>query len=191
MRSAWRCEAHGEVLPLVRHLRVGPDVLRSAVAHSRVPIWAPLPMPPGWCVTGLEQVGDERSGGRAVVLALTGPSPLGGPADVLLLSEEPGVGLATRHAGLTDREPDLAALLATPPEAKVETAGHPTVLWRCDAPPDRVAYVGEAGGVWFWAVLWPASAAVLLDEHVALHDLRHGLHAGVDLPIGASSPRLV
>jgi len=110
---------------------------------------------------------------------------------VLLISEEPEIGLAVRHAGLTGREPDLAALLATAPQAKVETAGHPTALWRCDAPPDRVAFVGEAGGVWFWAVVWPASAAVLLDSHVALHDLRHELHAGVELPLGAPSPRLV
>lgn len=189
MSSEFRCARHGPVLPLRRWSSVTPAVVRTVAESSHVPLWAPLPLPPGWLVTGLESAGREGDGARAVTLSLCGPSPLGGPVDLLLLSEEPGVGLAARRAGLPDL--DLLPLLGTAPDAKVETAGHPTALWRLDTPADRVAFAGEAGGVWFVAVLWPPSAELLLLEHVALHDLRAERHVGAELPVGAPTPRLV
>lgn len=188
MSSAWRCPTHGQVLPLRRWPTATTEVLRKVASTSRVPLWAPLPMPPGWTVTGLETVENDKGGVRGLTLALTGPSPLGGPADLLLVVEEPGVGLAARHAGVA--ELDLLPLLSTAPDAKVETNGHPTALWRVPGPDDRASFAGEAGGVWFVAVLWPPPAELLLLEHVELHDLRSELHAGVELPVGAASPRL-
>ncbi len=61
-------------------------------------------------------------------------------------------------------------------------AGHPTALWRAPSAADRVALVGEAGGVWLWAVLWPPAAELLLLEHVELADLRE--HPALGLPVG-------
>jgi hypothetical protein len=122
------------------------------------------------------------------VLALAGPSPLGGPADLLLVAEEPGVGLGARYAGIPSLDP--GACTAGPPDAKVEAAGHPTALWRCDSADDRAAFVGEAMGVWLYAVLWPPAAELVLLEHVVLHDLRDAAHVALDLPFGAPSPRL-
>ncbi len=77
------------------------------------------------------------------------------------------------------------------PDAKIEAAGHPTALWRTASAQDRVAFVGEASGVWLWAVLWPPAAELVLIEQVVLHDLRHAAHAAEVLPIGAPCPRLV
>lgn len=168
--------------------RVGPDVLTTAARRSAVPLWAPWPLLPGWTFTGLALAGDERSGARAAALALTGPSPLGGPADLLLVAEEPGIGLGARYAGGADVDPGPA--LRRPPEEKVQAAGHPTALWRSPSRPDRVAFVGEALGVWLWAVLWPPEAELILLEHMELHDLRDEPFAGLDLPLGAPSPRL-
>ena len=122
------------------------------------------------------------------MLALAGPSPLGGPADLLLVAEEPGVGLGARVCGIDRVDPGIAADGA--PDAKILVAGHPTPLWRCASSEDRVAFVGEASGVWLYAVLWPPAAELVLLEHVELHDLRHDAHALVDLPVGAPSPRL-
>ena len=51
------------------------------------------------------------------------------------------------------------------------------------------ADVGEALGVWLWAVLWPPAAELVLLEHVVLHDLRHEAHASLDLPLGAPDAR--
>ena len=188
MSSSWVCERHGSVHPL--HVAAHPtlEALRKAAAHSGVPVWAPLPLLPGWSVTGLAMVGDDRSPAKASVLALSGPSPLGGPADLLLVAEEPGVGVGARYAGLEALDPGECT--AGPPDAKVEAAGHPTALWRCASAPDRAAFIGEALGVWRYAVLWPPAAELVLLEHVVLHDLRASAHSLVELPFGAPSPRL-
>jgi hypothetical protein len=188
MHSDWQCERHGSVLPLRVMPRLGADVLAKAVAAAKVPLWAPVPLIPGWTATGLSVAGDERTGWRATAFAMSGPCPVGGPADMVLVAEEPGVGLGARYAGRTDTDP--GEVLSGPPEAKVEAAGHPTALWRCASAPDRVAFVGEALGVWLWAVLWPPTAELVLLEEVVLHDLRHEAHAGLDLPLGAPSTRL-
>ena len=188
MTSSWDCERHGSVPPLHVVARPAVEAVRKTAAGSGVPLWAPLPLLPGWSMTGLATAGDERSPARATVMALAGPSPLGGPADLLLIAEEPGVGLGARYAGLDEIDPGLT--VASPPDGKVEAAGHPTALWRTPSADDRVAFVGEAMGVWLWAVLWPPAAELVLLEHLVLHDLRDVAHQAVELPIGAPSPRL-
>ena len=192
MSSSWDCERHGSVAPLRTYSRVGPDVLASAASRAAVPLWCPLPLLPGWTVTGLAVAGDDRTGARGTAVALSGPSPLGGPADLVLVAEEPGIGLGARCAGAPAIDPgafDPGAFDGAP-DAKLEASGHDTPLWRCDSAEDRMAFAGEAGGVWLWAVLWPPAAELLLLEHVELHDLRHESHAGLDLPVGAPTSRL-
>lgn len=188
MSSDWRCEDHGAVQPLRVLPRLLPEVLGQQASRARVPLWSPLPLLAGWTATGLAVAGDERTGLTATALALSGPSPLGGPADLVLVAEEPGTGLGARYAGAG--EVDVEAVLAGPPEAKVQAAGHPTALWRCPSAADRVAFVGEALGVWLYAVLWPPAAELVLLEHVVLHDLRHDAHVGLALPLGAPTSRL-
>ncbi len=188
MSSTWDCERHGPVAPLYVRSRVSPELVAQAANRSGVPLWTPWPLLSGWTATGLAQAGDEREPSRAAVLALSGPSPLGGPADMLLVAEEPGIGLGAHYAGIESLDP--GDVVAGVPEAKVEAAGHPTALWRCDSAADRVAFVGEALGVWLWAVLWPPAAELVLLEHVILHDLRDGGPALLDLPVGAPSSRL-
>jgi hypothetical protein len=185
MASGWRCPDHGEVQPLRRWTRLTPELLEKA--RAAVPLWAPLPLLPGWTVTGLALAGPEGDA-RATALALSGPSPLGGPADLVLVAEEPGTGLGARLAGVDAVDP--GDLTAGAPEAKVEAAGHDTPLWRAPSAQDRVAFVGEASGVWLHAVLWPPAAELVLIEHVELHDLRHAAHAGQVLPLGAPTVRL-
>jgi hypothetical protein len=162
-------------------------VLAHVAAHASVPVWLPYPMPVGWLVTGIGYAGDDRTGARATVTALSGPAPTGGPGDLLLVAEEPGVGLGARCAGLPG--PDAGDALAGGPEAKVEVAGHLTPLWVAQGtPPDRVALVGEAEGLWLWTVLWPDTASLLLLERVTLRDVRGQLPP--DLEYGAPSERL-
>ncbi len=169
-----------------------PTASQEAIEHVRaaatVPFWVPSPLLPGWTVTGLGYAGDDRTGARATLLACAGPAPLGGVADVVLVAEEPAVGLGAGYAGLpvSTPVPDLSG----PAAAKVHAAGHPTALWTvAAAPPDRAVLAGEALGVWLWAVLWPAEAGYVLLEHVVLHDLRDRVPA--DLVVGAPSPYLV
>lgn len=198
MHSTWRCDDCGPVPPLHAPTAINDAVLASVVAEiarhpdERVPLWCPWPLPTGWTVTGVAWAGDGRGPVRATVVAGAGPSPLtGGPADLLLVAEVPGLGLANRYAGLTGVDPGPAfttAIAQRPPDAKVRAAGHPTPLWSVPSPEDRSAYVGEAEGVWLTVITWPASAGYLLAENLVLCDLVDYFPA--ELVYGAVSVRL-
>lgn len=180
MHSEWRCDSCGPVLPLHLPRHINPDVMASAVAEvSRrpggVPLWCPWPLPQGWTVTGVGWAADERSGARATVVATSGPSPLtGGPADLLLVAESPGVGLASRYAGLSGPDPGpllAEAMAGNPPHAKLKAGGHPTPMWALPSITDRSAYAGEARAVWLVGVAWPTAAGYLLADDLVLRDL--------------------
>jgi hypothetical protein len=162
--------------------------LHALATHSAVPVWMPWPLPRGWLVTGLVSAGDERTGARATVVACSGPAPLGGVGDLVLVAEEPGVGLGARFAGIEGPDPGIVPE-SRPPDAKLQAAGHPTALWTTPGDPDRAVYVGEALACWIWAVLWPESDGFLLIDDFTLIDLRDA-GAGLDVPFGALSPRL-
>jgi hypothetical protein len=185
MSSDWACAAHGSVQPFSTFR---PEHLAQVSAEAGVPVWCPVPLLPGWTAGGLGACGDGRSGSVATVVALAGPSPLGGPADLLLIAEEPGVGLGASLAGTAELDPGMIGI--GEPDAKVIAAGHETPMWRSASSSDRIAFVGEAAGVWLWAVLWPPAAELVLVEHLDLHDLRHSNHESLVLPVGAPSPRL-
>ncbi len=193
MSSAWTCSTHGEVAPF--HLGPQPltaEVLAWTAKTAQVPVWLPWPLPNGWLVSGLAYAGDDRTGARATVLAATGPAPLGGSGEMLLVAEEPGIGLGARYAGFagTDAGPDAPYLSErTAPHARVHAAGHPTALWSVDGAADRAVYVGEALGHWLWVVLWPDTAGLVVLDRFVLVDLRDAGHE-LDIPLGAPSPRL-
>jgi hypothetical protein len=163
------------------------QALHALATSSTVPVWLPEPMPVHWYVSGVGWAGDERSGPRATAVAIAGPSPLGGPAEMVLVAESPGIGLAARLAGITGTDPSA---LPGVPEAKVEAAGHPTAMWPLSVPPDRAAFVGEARGVWLWLVLWPADAALILLEQLVLRDVRDAPELGDRSFFGAVSTHL-
>jgi len=187
--SAWQCDAHGAVHPVQPVVQPSSEVVHAIATTAGVPVWVPWPLPRGWLVTGLVSAGDERTGARATALACSGPAPLGGVAELVLVAEEPGIGLGARFAGLDGPDgggvPDVR-----PPDAKLDAAGHPTALWELASTEDRAVYVGEALGCWVWAVIWPGSAGFLLIDDFALRDVRDSGAVGLDLPFGALSPRL-
>jgi len=188
--SDWQCSVHGPVLPLLPAAQPGLDLLEHAAVRSAVPVWAPWPLPVGWLLTGIRCAGDERTGYRATAVGCSGPNPVGGGGELVLVAEDPGVGLGARFAGLPGPDPG-AGFDAGPPHAKLHAAGHPTAVWCLDGLADRAVFVGEARGRWLWLVLWPESAGVLLAEDLVLADLRE-LGAEAELmPFGALSPRLV
>ncbi|MFV2017605.1 DUF6758 family protein [Micromonospora sp. LOL_023] len=213
MHSGSRCDSCGPVPPLHVAEHIGPEIVASAVLRlsggspgppgPSAPMWALWPLLPGWTLTGVGWVGEEHDAVRATVTAFSGPAPVcGGPADLVIVAEEPGVGLGNRFASLPGPDPGdfLTGLLgdAEPagdrasspggPHAKVRAGGHPTPLWSVGAEPDRSAYAGEARGLWLYAVTWPASAGYLLAEEIVLHDLSQEVPAG--MVYGAPSPYL-
>ncbi|KAB8191342.1 hypothetical protein FH608_032405 [Nonomuraea phyllanthi] len=158
-------------------------IRKSAV----VPVWLPWPLPAGWLVTGFGEVGDQRTGARASLVALTGPSLMEGPADLLVIAEEPGIGIGAAFAGLDGPDPG-EGFDSGPPNAKIHVLGHPTALWCVGGAADRAVYAGEALGNWLWTIAWPADAGCMIAlSELSLLDVRdHDL----DVPYGAFSPRL-
>ena len=123
-------------------------------------------------------------------MALSGPGVVSRQADLLLVAEEPGVGLGASYAGLvgTDPGPELASL---PRDTRITAGGHPTALWSLPVS-DRSAYVGEAEGCWLWAVVWPVGEWMVLHDDLRLVDARlpeHKAHLEA-VPTGALSPWL-
>jgi hypothetical protein len=165
------------------------ELLEHVAERATVPVWIPWPLPAGWVVTGLAYAGDDRTGGRATVVACSGPGLLGGPSDLLLVAEEPGVGLAARYAQLPSTDPGVGFDLGAP-HAKVEAAGPPTALWCLENADEPVTFVGEAKGLWLWTLIWPESAAVLMYDDLTLCDLREMRELIPEIPVGALSPHL-
>lgn len=178
--SAWQCPAHGPVLPFTSYRKPSPEALEDVRRRCGVPLWLPSPLRRDWAITGLGSVGDERERARASLLACSGPGPLGGRADLLLVAEEPGIGLGARLAGLPGPDPG-AGFDVGPSDAKIEAAGHPTPLWSLNDGTGPAVFVGEAKALWLWVLVHPDSAGVLLYDSLALRDAREpGAEAGLE-----------
>jgi hypothetical protein len=181
--SAWHCRLHGAVFPLRTGYSPDSDGLRGLLLDAAVPVWLPWPLPTGWLVAGFAGAGNSR----ACVVALSGPDPVGGLGDMLLISEEPGVGLGARFAGITGPDPGEGFATGSP-HAFVSFGNHEFPLWQVAAP-DLAAFAGEVLGNWLWIVLWPHTAGMLLVEALSLRDLRDP-GQDLDLPFGPRSARL-
>ncbi|WP_031224914.1 DUF6758 family protein [Streptomyces roseochromogenus] len=190
--DSWQCDVHGTVYPLQPVIPPSVEALGAVVHRTHVPVWMPWPLPVGWLFTGVAYAGDDRSGGRATAVACSGPGPLGGPGELILVAEELGVGLGARYAGIDGPDPGPYMNIEKPPQAKVLAAGRPTPLWHVyRTPDDRAVFAGEALGMWLWAVMWPEQSGLLMYDELVLTDLRD---AGAELdlvPYGALSPRLL
>jgi hypothetical protein len=175
------------VAPYTVFTRPGVEALEHVVKRAEVPLWLPHCLP-GWLISGFGCAGDDRDGARATVTSMTGPSPLGGASELLLVAEEPGVGLGARLAGLPGPDPG-DGFGQGQPDAKLEAAGHPTALWSLPVEGDCAVFVGEAKARWLWALVWPATAGVVMYDALALADLRDG-YIEAELAFGSLSPRL-
>lgn len=128
------------------------EALRQLAAQSSVPLWVPYPPPPGWLVTGVRWAGADRTGPVATVVACSGPHPLPTSmwdgeqairtAELLLVAEEPGVGLGARLAGLPSVDPGGAIGIGAP-ALKMRAGRHDVPLWSVD-PADGPASSGTA-----------------------------------------------
>ena len=178
---------HGEIHPLAPAKLPTTDGLHALVKHAKVPVWLPWPLPTGWLVSGFTGAGDERTGTRGSAVALSGPNPLGGPAEMLIVAEEPGVGLGAGLAGLPGPDPG-DGFAARAPHAAVKVAHHEAPLWLVESD-GKAVFAGEVAARWVWLVLWPDTAGSLLVEPLPLRDLRDP-EQDFDVPFGALSPYL-
>lgn len=172
----WHCSDHGVTTPLWRPVSPGYDDFADCLGRSRpLPSLAPWPLPPGWAISDFGAVTGESGNARACFVTCAGPTDLDGVVEVSVVSEEPGVGLGARCAGVTRTDPG-ADLGDGPPATRVRVEGHQIPLWpvstsATDSTFDRSVFAGEAHGRWMWVVLRPASAALMLVEDWPLTDL--------------------
>jgi hypothetical protein len=178
---------HGDIYPLRQVRSLSQHGLAGLVRNAVVPVMMPWPLPGGWLVTGFAAAGDDRSGARGCAVALSGPNPVGGPGEMLVICEELGVGLGAHCAGLIGPDPGDGFPNCSP-HAQVRFGNHEFPLWNLDSP-GRAVFVGELLGGWLWVLLWPDTAGTLLIESMPLRDLRDP-GQDLDLPFGARSPRL-
>lgn len=180
--SAWECAEHGAVAPFHVLQHPSAEGLAHVTRQARVPVWRPSGVGSEWECCGLGYAGDDRGGASASVVVARGPDPVGGQAEVLLVAEEPGVGLGARLAGLPEIDPGERVTAGPPPDGRILAARHPTALWPVevsDAGDERAVFVGEAKGMWLWLVVWPASAGLLVYDGLELVDHRDDAGAAV------------
>lgn len=159
--------------------------MRHVCAASGVPVWLPWPLRSGWVITSVTPAGDAVHGVPAVATVLAGPHPLGGPAELLIVAEEPGVGFAAHAAGLPGPDPGHA--FDDLPYTYVEIEDHPVPLWLVPSDRDQAVVVGERDLVWIWVVARPATAGPILVDHLAFVDARQIGEEVRLLPYGARS----
>lgn len=177
------CEHHGEVTPVGPLLEPSVEALLEQATAVATPTWLPWPLEPGWSVSGL-----TRAEGRATLVATAGPSLLEEVAEMVVVCEEPAVGLGARVAGVTDA--DVAVLVGSgPADAHVDLDGRRTPLWRVRADGERESFVGEAAGRWLWIVCLPGSTALLLAD-LALRPLAEMTGELGWVPLSAPTERL-
>jgi hypothetical protein len=187
----FRCPVHGVVAPVHGFQLPTPLLATQTALDSRLPLWLPWPLPHAWVVSGIGYAGMGPPDARASLVACSGPSPVGGPADLLLITEELGVGLGARFSGL-ERSDAGEEVGVGPSDVKPHVGGHPTPLWCVRrAPAGRAVYVGEADGRWLWLILFPDTAGALMVEPITLVDLRELGHEVDLMPFGDLCPRLV
>lgn len=184
----WTCTVHGEIYPVSPVVAPNARQVHQLIGTSTVPWWLPWPLPRGWIVGGLVHAGDDVSGIRASAVVVSGPNPLGGPGDLALVAEEPGVGLGAGLAGLEHADPGTA--VECEPQARIHASGRAIPLWWVDAPPGQAVYAGHWGGFWLWAILRPETAAALLLEDLDIADMRDLGHEVDLLPFGSPPPWL-
>ncbi|HET7385367.1 MAG TPA: DUF6758 family protein [Nocardioidaceae bacterium] len=189
----WRCSNHGPITPLWRPAQAGYEAFAEHVSRSSaIASWLPWPLTPGWAVTDFGCVAAPGQDARASFVTCAGASDRDGVVELSVVSEEPGVGLGARCAGVSRTDPG-ADIGDGPPQAKVRVEGHPCALWSVSTSEsgtdfDRSVFAGEAHGRWLWLVLRPPSAALLLSEEWTLLDVAALGPELVDLPFGGSPP---
>lgn len=193
LAPAQDCPAHGSQPVLWRPEHATYD---SLTEHLRVsdgfPTYLPWPMGSGWRVSDFGVVADVEGRAVATVTCSTGTTGPDGRVDLLVVAEEPGVGLGGRCAGLARTDPG-GDFGHGPPTARVRVGRQGVKLWPVStigssADLDRSVVAGELGGRWLWMVLMPASAMLLLTDEWILRDVAgEGPHL-VDLPIDGPPP---
>lgn len=179
------CPLHGTTDPLWRTVEAGYDSLMEHLTLAgAMPSWTPWPLPAGWTVSDFGAVRADGENGAVLATMATcgGLTDTDGHVSLTVVSEEPGVGLGARVAGVVHDDPG-SQTQGRPVQTRVRVGGVTVPLWlvsttvegvagqEAEQPWDRAVLVGEAQGRWLWLVITPASAALGLGAWGPMEDL--------------------
>lgn len=194
--GGYTCDVHGPVTPLWRALETDYHAFTEVMDLARgMPTYLPWPLSPDWSVADVACVADDADGPGTTLATMTatvGSSGRDGDISLSVVSEEPGVGLGARVAGLGAIDPG-AVVAAGVPAVHLRVDGRPVALWQMPSGDGddllaRSVFAGEATGRWLWLVLRPASAALLLRKEWLLADASGFGPEAVDLAFGGPAP---
>lgn len=189
----WACGEHGPVAPLWRPQEASYDEFTRHLGRTpSFPTYLPWPLGPGWRVADFALVGAAPDEATATLTCASGMSALDGEVEVVVVAEEPGVGLGSRVAGTTASDPG-GEIGQGPPVVRVRIGHQSVPLWTVSTSADddrfdRSVVAGEAYGRWLWIVLRPASAILLLRDDWILKDVSGLGPPLVELPFGGDRP---
>ncbi|MDT9594468.1 DUF6758 family protein [Nocardioides zeae] len=192
-QGTWACDDHGPTDPLWRPSEPTYDSFAEHLRRTPVfPTYLPWPLGPGWQLSDFALVGSQPDSSTATLTCATGVSALDGPVEVIVVAEEPGVGLGARCAGTGGADPGDEVGRGTS-DVRVRLGHQSVPMWTvstsgADGRFDRSVVVGEAFGRWLWIVLRPASAILLLRDDWILKDVSGLGPPLVELPFGGERP---
>lgn len=187
------CRDHGLVVPLLRAVAGGYDEFAEHLRLSeQLPTLLPWPMAGGWSVADFGVVAEPGRSARATFVTCAGSTDADGVLEISVVTEEPGVGLGARCAGLDRPDPGPEVGVGAAP-LRLDVDGVTTPIWpvstsEADASFDRMVFAGEAHGRWLWLVARPASAAFALTDLGDLADVSRLGASLVDLPFSDPPP---
>lgn len=187
--EGWSCPNHGSGPALWRGREASYEALVEHLHRTDgFPSYLPWPLGVGWRVSDLASVIGPRP--LATLVCASGATEPDGVVDFIAVTEEVGVGLGARCAGLAGPDPGPEVGTGRP-VAHVRVEQQPVALWPVTPGGielDRAVLVGEAAGRWLWLVLRPASALLLLREEWAIADLTTKGPALLALPFLSPPP---
>lgn len=192
-QGKWACDDHGPTAPLWRPPEATYEDFADHLRRTPTfPTYLPWPLGPGWRVSDFALVGEESQDAVATLTCASGVSALDGPVEVLVVAEEPGVGLGARCAGTSAADPGEEIGRGSP-DVRVRIGYQSVPLWTVSTSAsddrfDRSVIAGEAYGRWLWIVLRPASAILLLRDDWILKDVSGLGPPLVELPFGGDRP---
>lgn len=191
--GTWACDDHGPTAPLWRPPEATYEHFSDHLRRTPgFPTYLPWPLGPGWRVSDFAMVGQDGEGAIATLTCSNGVSTLDGPVEVIVVVEEPGVGLGARCAGTASADPGDEIVRGSR-DVRVRIGYQSVPVWTVSTSAsddrfDRSVVAGEVNGRWLWIILRPASAILLLRDDWILQDVSGLGLPLVELPFGGDRP---
>src|SRR4028118_1810684 len=113
----WWCETDGDVAAVAEPVDPSVHGLLEHLSRVAAPTWVPWPMPAHWSLAGAGWAAGAGGGAQPPTTACSGPDVISGAADLVIVCEEPAVGLGARYADVAGMDSAPTGGGGPPPRA--------------------------------------------------------------------------